>query len=426
MKFDPFRGRGLAILTVLILVNILNFIDRQLPYILIESIRADLGLTDAEIGLMAGVAFAVVYGFGALFLARLADHTSARWVISLGLAFWSIMTAASGLAQNFGHLILARIGVAAGESGTTPAGHAMIARVYPGKRRALVIAIFSLGVPIGSTIGLMMGGWINEVLGWREAFLIIGLPGVLIAILAAFVLPEIPIQHTTSTPRLSTMEAVKYLMKIPTFVHMCAASSLFAIGSYAMNVFVPAFLMRTHYLGSAEAGLILGIVSGVGGMIGTFAGGVLADVLGRKDPRWRQLIPAIGLALCVPISLGAWLTPNPWVCYVLLGFVYLLGMLYFAPTFTVAQFLVPDDMRATAAGMLLFCLTLVGSSVGPYVVGWVSDILAPQFGNLSLRYALCLLAITMSWSAWHFFMASKKLSADLELKGRGYVRGESQ
>lgn len=415
MKFDPFKGRGLAILCVLLLVNILNFIDRQLPYILIDAIRADLKLTDAEIGLMAGVAFAAVYAFGSVILARVSDRMGPKWVISIALAFWSLMTAVSGFAQSFFHLILARVGVAAGEAGTTPAGHAMIAKVYPNKRRAIVMAIFSLGVPIGSTLGLMMGGWINDVMGWREAFLIIGLPGVLIAVLAAAVLPKTSVEHVSQAEkRQSTMDVVKHLLKIPTFAHMCAASSLFAIGSYAMNVFAPAFLMRTHALTTTEAGVALGVVSGIGGMIGTFAGGALADVMGQRDQRWRQWIPAIGLALCVPASLGAWLSPDPWVCYVFLTFVYLLGLLYFAPTFAVAQSLVPDDMRATAAGVLLFCLTLVGSSVGPYVIGWVSDQLAEDYGNLSLRYALCLLVITMAWSAWHFFAAAKRLPADIK------------
>ena len=182
MQVEPFRGRGLLILITLVLINVLNFIDRQLPYILVDSIRADLGLNDAQIGLMAGVAFAVVYSFAGLPLARLADRFGARWVITGALTFWSLATAASGFAHSFTHLILARIGVAAGEAGSTPAAHALISRVYPVTSRGIVLALFSLGVPIGSMLGLMLGGWINDAVGWRQAFFMVGLPGVVVAV----------------------------------------------------------------------------------------------------------------------------------------------------------------------------------------------------------------------------------------------------
>ena len=414
MPIQPFRGRGLLILVTLLLVNILNFIDRQLPYILVEAIRVDLGLNDARIGLMAGLAFAVVYSFAGLPLARITDRFGARRVITATLAFWSLATALSGFAQNFFHLILARIGVAAGESGSTPAAHALIARVYPVTTRGIVLALFSLGVPIGSMLGLMLGGWINDAMGWRQAFFIVGLPGVMVALLAWSFLPEARAEPAAggAKPR-RFMYAVGELFRLRSFRHMAAASSLFAIGSYAMNVFAPAFLMRTHEMSSARAGFWLGLVSGLGGLVGTFAGGALGDWLGRSDPRWRQLVPAIGMALCVPTALGAWLIPDEGASLLLLTFVYLLGLLYFAPTFTAAQLLAPDDMRATAAAVLLFCLTLVGSSVGPYVIGLVSDWLAPTYGALSLRYALCLLAITMTWSALHFVWAARALPGDL-------------
>lgn len=405
------RG-GLLILVLLLLVNILNFVDRQLPFILIEAIRKDLHLTDAQVGLMAGVSFAVVYSFAALPLAHLADRRSPRVVLALTLAAWSVMTAVSGLAQNFFQLLFARAGVAAGEAGCTPAAHALISRFYPAGRRALVLAIFSLGVPIGGTLGLMLGGWINDALDWRAAFFFVGLPGLVIAGLAWFVLPPLPRTAETRTPP-RYMETVRFLFGLRAFRHMAAASSLFAVGSYAMNVFAPAFLMRIHGLSASKAGFGLGLASGIGGLIGTFAGGMLADVLGRRDPRWRQYIPAIGLALSAPTALAAWLTADPTLCLVLLTLVYGLGLTYFASTFAAAQSLVPDDIRATAAAILLFCLTLVGSSVGPYGVGRVSDLLAPHMGAQSLRYAMCLMTITMVWSAVHFFLAARALPADL-------------
>lgn len=416
MHKSLFSGKGGLILGVLLLVNILNFVDRQLPFILIDSIRAELNLSDSQIGLMAGVSFAVVYSFAGLPLARVADRFSARGVIAATLAFWSLMTAAGGLAQNFFHLLLARAGVAAGEAGVTPAAHALIARTYPVSKRGIALAVFSLGVPIGGTIGLALGGWINDAFGWREAFFIVGMPGVAVAVLAWFVLPRSPAREVGARPHTPFLIAVRQMFRVRAFRHMAAASSLFACGSYAMNVFAPAFLMRTHDMTAAQAGLGLGLASGIGGVAGTFAGGYFGDVLGQKDARWRQRIPAIGMALCVPVALAAWLVPGAVASLVLLTFVYGLGLLYFAPTFAAAQMLVPDDVRAMVAAVLLFCLTLVGSSVGPYAIGWISDHLAPQWGALSLRYALCGLALTMAWSAIHFWLASRALPDDLRAR----------
>src|ERR1700730_14823862 len=169
--------RGLFVLGLLLFVNILNFVDRLLPSILVEAIRADLHLTDSQIGLMGGVAFAVIYSFATVGLARIADRHSPRMLISVSLAFWSLATAVTGLAQGFLHLFVARAAVAAGEAGSTPAAHALIARVFPSSRRSSVMAIFSLGVPIGAMLGLALGGWISDALNWRAAFFVVGLPG---------------------------------------------------------------------------------------------------------------------------------------------------------------------------------------------------------------------------------------------------------
>lgn len=411
-RTDSFDRRGVTVIGVLLLINIVNFIDRQLPFILVDAIRADLALTDSEIGLMAGVSFAIVYSFAALPLARAADRWSPRWVLTITLSLWSFMTALSGLAQNFMHLVLGRIGVAATEAGCTPAAHALISRAFPLSRRALVLAIFSLGVPIGSTLGLMLGGWINDIANWRTAFFIVGLPGVLLALIAWRVLPEVEkTRPTTVEPSFS--DSIRYLFALRSFRHMAAASSLFACGSYAMNVFAPAFLMRVHEMPTAQAGLGIGLAFGLGGMIGTFMGGMLGDALGQRDARWRQWLPAIGQFLSLPTALGAWLIPDATFSIILLTLTYLLGLLYFAPTFATAQLLVPDQIRAMASAVLLFCLTLVGSSVGPIAVGWLSDLLAPELGALSLRYAMCLMGITVLWSGLHFHLAARALPADL-------------
>ncbi len=406
-------GRGVFIVGLLLLLNVVNFIDRQMPFILIGPIKAELKLSDTEIGLMAGVTFAVVYSFAGLSLARLADRWSARIVLALTLSTWSLLTALTGLVRNFPQLVLCRIGVAASEAGSTPTGHALIARVFSPQQRALALAIFSMGVPFGSTLGLVLGGWINDHANWRTAFAIVGVPGLLIAILCWFALPEVrsaPAKAEQSTP---IWGSAKYLLSLRSFRHMAAASSLFACGSYAMNVFAPAFLIRVHHLTTTQAGLGVGIAFGLGGGVGTFAGGYFGDLLGKRDPRWRQRLPAIGQVLSVPTALGAWLVADPIWSVALLTLTFLFGLLYFAPSFAAAQSLAPDSMRAVASAVLLFCLTLVGSSVGPLVVGRVSDLLTPRYGASSLRYAMCLMAVTMAWSAVHFYFAAEALPADL-------------
>jgi predicted MFS family arabinose efflux permease len=412
-----FGRRGLAVLVVLVLINTLNAVDRQLPMILVDAMRRDLKLDDAQIGLMAGVSFAVIYAFATVGLARVSDRFSPRWVLSLTLAFWCLMTAASGLAQNFGQLLMARIGVAGGEAGTVPAAHALISRTYPAHRRALVVAIFSMGVSIGGASGLMLGGWINDVADWRTAFFVVGLPGLIVAALAWFILPEPRSHKETGVAETRFADGVRQLLALRSFRHMMAATTLYGIGQYGLQIFAPAFLMRTYQLSSSRAGLGIGVASGIGGMIGVFAGGFLADLLGRRDPRWRQFIPAIGLALSVPCALGAWLAPDPVASLVLIGLVYGLGLTYFAATFSTAQMLVSDDIRALASGVMLFFLTLIGASVGPYAIGRVSDLLAPEFGRFSLRYALCLVAITMAWSSLHFLLAAFALPKDLARRG---------
>jgi MFS transporter, Spinster family, sphingosine-1-phosphate transporter len=412
MKIPLLAPQGVLILSLLVLVNILNFLDRLLPSILVEAIRRDLRLSDTQIGLMGGVAFAVVYSFGSIWLARVADRHSPRKVMSISLAFWSVATAFSGLAQGFAHLLIARSSVAAGESGSTPAGHSLIARIFPDGSRSLAMAIFSLGVPIGATLGLSLGGWINDAFNWRTAFFVAGVPGLIVAALIRFVVPDPP--HTAQGPRVGGfIDTLRLLFAKRSFRHMAIASSLFAVGSYAMNVFAAAFLIRVHHVTSARAGLLFGLAFGLGGLLGTFFGGALGDWLGLRDRRWRQGVPAVGLALSAPTALVAFLAPDLAVSVACLTLVYLFGLMYLAPTFAAAQSLVPDEIRATVSGVLLFCLTLLGATVGPLLVGFLSDVLAPRYGALSLRYALSLMPVTMIWSALHFALAARALPKDL-------------
>jgi predicted MFS family arabinose efflux permease len=265
---------------------------------------------------------------------------------------------------------------------------------------------------------LSLGGWINDVFNWRAAFLVAGIPGLIVAALIRFVIPDPP-HASPAQPGAGAGQpggffgTLRWLFTKRSFRHMAAASSLFAIGSYALNIFAAAFLIRIHHVTSAQAGLLFGLAFGLGGFVGTFSGGALGDWLGRRDPRWRQGVPALGLALSAPAALVAFLTPSLALSVACLTLVYFLGLLYLAPTFAAAQSLVPDEIRATVSGVLLFCLTLVGATLGPLMVGFFSDVLAPRYGALSLRYALSLMPVTMIWSALHFALAARELPKDL-------------
>lgn len=403
--------RSRLVLAVLLLINIFNFVDRQLPSILISAIKVDLGLTDGQIGLMAGLSFAVVYSMAALPLAWAADRISPRWVLVGSLSVWSAMTALSGLAGCFSHLLLARAGVAASEAGATPAAHAIIARTIEPERRAVALAFFSLGVPVGSTLGLMLGGWINDVADWRTAFFFVGAPGLALALVCAFVLPGANASASDGASNHGAPFSVvlRRLLALPAFAPMAIACAFYACGSYAINVFAPAFLMRVHGLTAAQAGLRMGMVFGIGGLAGTLLGGFLADRLGRRNAAWRQLVPAVGQWLSLPTGLAAWLVHDPNLATAMLMVSYMSSLLYFAPTFAALQMLVPDSIRATASAILLSALTLVGACVGPLAVGWISDWLSPDYGVLSLRYAMCSMGVPTILSALFFHLSAKRL-----------------
>jgi predicted MFS family arabinose efflux permease len=414
--FQSWGGRAALTLIVLLLINVVNFVDRQLPFILIEPIKAELHLSDSQVGLLAGLTFALVFSVATLVLARIADRWRPRSMIILTLAVWSGFTALSGMATGFVSLLLARVTVSASEAGSTPSAHALISRLYPARHRALVLAIHSLGVPLGSMIGLVLGGWINEVADWRTAFFIVGLPGILLAVAAAVVLPRTDrVAATRAVGKRQDAAGVRPLLGLGSFRHMAAACAFYACGSYAINVFAASFLIRVHHLSTGQAGLAFGLAFGLGGLAGTFLGGVISDALGQRNPRWRLLVPAIGQLLSFPTALATWLAPDATTAVACLALSYIFGLLYYAPTFAAAQQLAGEGERATATALLSFCLNLIGSSIGPMVVGWTSDRLAPQYGALSLRYALCLMGITILWSAWHFWRGSRLLEADLAL-----------
>jgi predicted MFS family arabinose efflux permease len=394
-------------LFVLLLVSIFNFIDRQILYILIEPIRVDLEMSDTQVGLLTGLSFAVVYGLAGLWVARLADRHPRHWIIAASVFVWSAFTALGGLATSYWHLALSRLGVAAGESGSTPASHSLIADIFPPERRAFALAIFAAGTPIGVMIGYVGGGWLATTLSWREALIVVGLPGILLSVLVLMTLKEVPPQRAPG--EVPARGAVPALLKLSIFRHMMGAAGLFAASAYALSAFQPSFLIRLHGLTPAEAGLALGLVHGVGGAIGILLGGYLADRLGKWDPRWRQWVPAVGALVSVPLTVAALFVADGQLSALLMAGPAIGGLLYVAPTFALAQTIAPIWARATASALILLAVSLVGQSSGPLLTGILSDMLRETYGMDGLRYALLLVPVLQLWSAVHFWIAGKKI-----------------
>jgi MFS family permease len=425
-----YRSYALALLVV---VNVFNYLDRQILSILLESIKRDLQLSDTALGFLTGIAFALFYTFAGIPIARRADRGTRRTIMALGLAVWSGMTALTGLAQSFTQLALARIGVGVGEAACSPPAHSLLSDYFPPERRGTALSIFSLGVPIGIMIGYLAGGWINQYFGWRTAFFVVGLPGLLLAVVVRLTLREPPRGHSEGaqtsapvTPVDSFPDVLRFMWRLRSFRHLSLAAALHALYGYGVLAFMPAFMMRVHGMtNTAELGLWLGLIAGVFSGVGTFLGGTLGDRFAarKKDMRWYMWLPAWATILSIPFSCLFYLWPEGRTALLLSIPGAVLGPTYIGPTMAMTQGLVKLRMRATASATLLFILNLIGLGLGPQAVGVLSDLLVPTYGTQSIRYALLFVVVIGSmWSSMHYFLAAQTLREDLKAKD-GFVGG---
>lgn len=423
---SSYRSYALGLLVV---VNVFNYLDRQILSILLESIKRDLQLSDTALGFLTGIAFALFYTFAGIPIARWADRGTRRTIMALGLTIWSGMTALTGLAQSFTQLALARIGVGIGEAACSPPAHSLLSDYFPPTQRGTALSIFSLGVPIGIMIGYLTGGWVNQHFGWRSAFFVVGLPGVVLAVIVRLTLREPARGHsegvqatTSASPALPFAEVVRFMWQLRSFRHLSLAAALHALYGYGVLAFMPAFMMRVHGMtNTAELGLWLGLIAGVFSGIGTFLGGTLGDRFAaiRNDMRWYLWLPAWATLLSIPFSCLFYLWPEGRTALLLSIPGAILGPTYIGPTMAMTQGLAHLRMRATAAAILLFILNLIGLGLGPQAVGVLSDLLAPSYGVESLRYALLCIVVTGSvWSSLHYFLAARTLREDLRAKER--------
>jgi len=408
------------VLGVLLVVYIFNFVDRQILAILAQSIKTDLGLSDTQIGALSGLAFGIFYATLGIPIARLADRHSRVSIISICLAIWSGMTALSGLAHNYWQLLVARIGVGIGEAGGSPPSHSLLADYFAANERSTALGIYAMGIPVGILFGNLAGGWINEFFGWRNAFLVVGIPGVLLAILVRLTVREPPRGHTEvvkqSLEPVPFSTVVRTMWSFRSFRQIAFGAGTQAFVGYGAIAWMPAFLIRTHDMSSGEAGTALGLIIGLAGGVGTVMSGWIGDRLSTRDVRWYMWVPAWGFLVAVPFSLGVFLIDDLWVILALYVVPAFTVQLYTGPTFGMTQSLAPLAMRASASALLLFITNIIGLVFGPTAVGFLSDVLQASMAmpdTESLRWALIVCGLVYLVSFANFMLAARTLKEDL-------------
>ncbi len=411
------------VVAVLFLAYGVNVMDRSVLAVLLESIKHEFVVNDKMLGLLSGLAFALFYATLGIPIAALADRTSRRSVLAACAALWSAATALCGLAPNFWALVAARVGTAVGEAGGTPPSHALISDYFPLRERGFALSLYALGVPLGAMLGSGLGGWGNEVVGWRMTFILVGVPGLLVALLVRFTVREPQrgqsdaVSAATAkgeTPKLS--EALRYLWGRPSFRHMAIAAGLHSMVWYSGSQLNASFLQRSHHMTSGQAGFWLAIFSATGA-IGTLLGGYLGDRLSVRldDRRWYMWVPAWATLAMLPFQFTSYLADSLWVVVPSFILMLILGSMFFGPSFAMSQGLGTVRTRAVATSLTLFMQTLIGLGLGPLVAGAISDYLHPTMGSDSLRYGLVAVGVINAWAAVHYFRSARTVREDLDL-----------
>lgn len=410
--------RANYVLVLLTIIYALNFLDRNVINILVEPIKSDLGLSDTMLGFLTGFGFVLFYSLLGLPLARLADRKNRIALISISVGIWSVMTALSGMATNFVQLALARFGVGIGEAGGTAPSQSLIADYFPRERRARAMSIYATGTYLGIFGGYALGGYVNQHYGWRAAFMIAGLPGIIIALLLWLTVRELPRgnahgQKTGTVPG-SWLDAVKFLLSQKSFVLIVIGFCISGFTSYSLSVWIPAFLKRIHHMGSSEIGLYAGSIKGLIGIGGVLIGGVIIQRLSNRNVRWITAGPAITSALACPATLLFLFGPNRFLSLTGLAMVTFLISFHLGPIFAVMQSLAKVQMRAFAAAVGTALATLVGLGLGPLVIGMLSDGLTQRFGAEAIRYSLCASAGASLLAALFFLLAVRHIESDMQ------------
>jgi predicted MFS family arabinose efflux permease len=386
-------GYARLVLAMLLIVYTFNFLDRQILGILVQPIKAELGLTDTQMGALGGIAFALLYSTLAIPLALVADRTSRTWVVTISLTVWSGFTALCGLASGFWSLFLFRLGVGVGEAGGVAPSYAIIADYFPPERRARALAIYSLGIPIGLGAGALLGGYIAATVNWRWAFIVVGLAGVVIAPVFRLLVRE-PKRGGADPVAVAAVERAPVsavfaiLARKPSFWLMAFAAAFSSMCGYGLAFWVPSLFIRSFGMDLIGVSQFVGSLLLIGGTLGVFAGGWLADRLGGGDRGVYAKLPAIAWLITLPLFAAGFWTSSPVAAWLFLLIPNGLNILWLGPVTTAVQNLVPAHMRATASASFLFINNLLGLGLGSWVMGAMSDSMTQRFGEESLRYSL--------------------------------------
>lgn len=429
MNPKPYRNYLLTVLTVLL---VFNCIDRVAMGLVLDDIKADLQLSDTQLGLLTGIAFALFYSLMGVPIARWADRGNRIVIVSLTAAMWSVAVALCGTAGTFVQLLLIRITVAVGEAGCVPPAYSLIADYFSRAERPRAAAIYGLGPPLSTVVGYFAAGWLNDLYGWRVTFVVMGLPGLALAALAWFTLKEprrhahdshIAPDHAAATelsnadssnadqPRV--VDVCRLLWANKTLRHLLLCFATISFFSYGIFVWLPAFLSRTHGLSSAQIGTWLALTYGLGGTLGAFLGGDLSSRFAARNEPLQLRVMAIAIAVSGILSVTAYLSSDLSVAFTLIGLSAMALTTVNGPLFAAIQTLVPANVRAVAFALAYLFANLVGMGLGPLGAGVLSDVLRASFGEDSLRLALISLSPGYLVCAWLAWMASKTVATDL-------------
>jgi MFS family permease len=411
-------GPSGRVLLILLLAYVFNFIDRQIIGVLAVPIKAEFRLSDSALGNL-GIAFGIFYAAIALPIAWLADRKSRVNIIAAAVAVWSLFTAACGLAQTYGQLVVTRMGVAVGEAGGIAPVYSLVADYYPKEKRARALAFYSLGIPIGSALGVFFGGWLSAHLSWRMAFLIVGLAGLPAALLIKLRVPEPPRGRFDPAPANASSSAAppasavaRALLFNPSFWLLSFGAAFGSILGYGLIFWLPSFFNRSFGLSQADVGWFYGSIVLIGGVAGTWLGGWIGDRVGPSRPGRYALIPAICFLITAPIFAAGAFAPNLYVAWLLFAIGQMLALAWLGPVISAVQHIVPPAMRATASASFLFINNLIGIAFGIKFLGWMSTQLKAAYGDESLRYSILFGLGFYLVSALIYFAAARRLGKD--------------
>lgn len=410
------------VLALLTLMYTFNYLDRYVLTILVVPIQAELNLSDSAMGFMMGPAFAIFYTALGIPIARLADTHSRRVILSVSFALWSAMTALAGLARTGLELTATRVGVGIGEAGGTAPAHSLISDYFPPERRTLGFGVFQQGVYLGQMLGLMVGAVLVAQVGWRMTFLIVGLPGVVLALLlyltvkdpvrgALDPLPPAPLEESPSP---SMREVFALLWRRRSFRFLMVGAGIASFGGTGFGFWLPALFERAHGMTRMEVGLQLGPTMAISGSIGAILAGVLTDRLSRRDRRWLMWIPGASVLTSLPFLIGVCIAPTAGGALLSAIPSGLLGGGWAPAAYAAAQALAPPRMRALGASLLILCITLLGMGAGPQAVGLLNDALAPQFGASAIRYSMVIVISTCAIGALLLLWGSRSFERDCQ------------